>query len=298
MMTLARTDADDLRRSITWEACKAIGFKPKSWQEHFFSAVFRLPAGRFASLAAEFDNHIAQEGVSKAMRWLLPRFARQVSVQGAENIPSTGPLLIVSNHPGAFDGVVILAQMPRDDIKIIVSDVPFTRGMQAASGHMIYSTGVDMHERMNALRQSVRHLKNGGALMLFPTGVVDPDPSFMPGAEGALEGWSSSLEFFLRQAPETDLLPVIVSGVIAPKYLNNPLARRQKTTRSRQKAAEYLEIAQLMVLHTELGLSPRVSFGRPLKLADLQGEAGVMPEIIRQAGLLLEDHIITNSNDK
>jgi hypothetical protein len=298
MMALAHTNADELRRSITREACKAIGFKPKSWQEQLFSAIFRLPAGRFANLAAEFDNRIAQEGVSNAMRWLLPRFARQVTVQGAENIPATGPLMLVSNHPGAFDGVVILAQMPRDDIKIIVSDVPFTRGMQAASRHMIYSTGEDMHERMNALRQSVRHLRNDGALMLFPTGLVDPDPSFMPGAAQALEGWSDSLEFFLRQAPETQLLPVIVSGVIAPKYLNNPLARRQKTVRSRQKAAEYMEVAQLMVLHTELGLTPRVSFGKPLGLAGLQGEAGVMPEIIRQAGLLLEDHLNTNSYDK
>ncbi len=262
------TQVSELRQSITAEASKAIGFKPGSWQQKFFSGFFWLPAQRFARLTAEFDGHIENEGASAGFRWLLPRFASQVDVRGAENIPSDGPLLIVSNHPGAFDGVVILAQCQRDDLMVIVSDVPFTRGMKAASQHMIFSTGNNMQLRMNAVRQSIRHLQRGGTLMLFPTGLVDPDPSFMPGADQALNDWSQSLEFFIRKAPETRVLPAIVSGVIAPKYMNNYFARRQKTVRSRQKVAEYFEIVQLMVVQRDLGLSPRVSFGQPLALSD------------------------------
>jgi hypothetical protein len=285
---------DHLRRSITLEASRAIGFRPGSWQQRLFGAIFWLPAQRFAGLAAEFDRQIDKHGFSSAVRWLTPRFAQDVAVTGTERIPLDGPLLIVSNHPGAFDGLVIVAQIRRDDIKIIISDVPFTRGMEAASRHMIYSTGDDLQERMSAVRQSLRHLKAGGALMLFPTGLVDPDPSFMPGAEHALGEWSNSLEFFLRQAPQTRLIPVIVSGVIGKKYYDNWLARRQKTVRSRQKVAEYFEIAKLMVVQRNLDLSPRVTFGNPVTLAELttenQGAGEITEAIISRARLTFQEH--------
>jgi hypothetical protein len=288
------TQVLELRQSITLEASKAIGFKTGGWQQYLFSAFFRLPAQRFARLGASFDARIEIEGVTAGLRWLLPRFAKQVEARGVENIPPAGPLMVVSNHPGAFDGVVILAQFHRDDIKVIISDVPFTRGMRAATRHLIYSTGEDMQERMNAVRQSIRHLQSGGTLMLFPTGLVDPDPSFMPGTEQALDDWSQSLEYFIRKVPETRILPTIVSGVIAPKYMNNFFARRQKTVRRRQKVAEYFEIVQLMVIQRDLGLSPRVSFGQPLTIADLGDagdSAGMMSRINQSARELLADHI-------
>jgi hypothetical protein len=288
------TQVNELRRSITLEASKAIGFRPGGWQQKIFSALFWLPAQRFARLGAEFDAHVEKEGVTAGLRWLLPRFASRVEARGVENIPQQGPLLVVSNHPGAFDGVVILSQLQRDDIKVIVSDVPFTRGLKAASQYMIYSTGENMQERMNAVRQSIRCLQSGGTLMLFPTGLVDPDPAFMPGAELALNGWSQSLEFFIRKVPETRILPAIVSGVIAPKYMNNFFARRQKTVRSRQKVAEYFEIVQLMVIQRDLGLASRVSFGQPLTPADFgntRDSAKMMDRIIESTRELLVDHV-------
>ncbi|MBP1693711.1 MAG: hypothetical protein H6Q37_1594 [Chloroflexi bacterium] len=286
-----------LRQSITIEAGKAIGFKPDSWQQKLFGALFWLPAHRFASLCAEFDFQIEQNGVTQAMRWVLPRFASQVSVSGAENIPQGGPLLVVSNHPGAFDGVVILAQFKRDDIKFIVSDVPFLRGVPAAEPHMIYSDWGSIHGRMNAVRQSIRHLQGGGVLVIYPTGLVDPDPSFMTGAEQALEDWSHSLELFLRKAPNTQVLPTIVSGIIAPRFLNNFLARRQSTVRNRQKVAEYMEMVQLMVIQKNLNLTPRVSFGKPLMLADLGGidqPSEWLGRLIQSTRQLLVEHVAEN----
>lgn len=291
------TNQTSLRKSITAEASKAAGFHPGSWQDRLFTALFWIPAQRFGRLGAEFDQHIAQDGLTSAMRWLLPKFASTVTAAGTENIPQDGPVLVVSNHPGAFDGVVITAQFQRDDIKVIISDVPFTRGMIAASEHLIYSTGDNTQERMNAVRQSVRHLRNNGMLMVFPTGLVDPDPAFMPGAEEALNDWSPSLEFFLRQVPKTRLLPVIISGVIEPKYLNNFIARRQKTLRQQQKLAEYFEIAKIMVIQKDLGLTPRVSFGPPLSLAELNELPGetIMEKINQQARQLLALHLRASS---
>lgn len=294
-MTDQATKPVILRRSITHEASLAIGFRPGSWQEKVFSLFFWLPAQRFARLAAALDARIGEQGLSSALRWILPRFASQVTASGIENIPQEGPLLLVSNHPGAFDGVVILAQMPRDDVKLIASDVPFTRGLIAASQHMIYSTGEDMHARMSAVRQSIRHLQNNGVVMLFPTGLVDPDPSFMPGAVEALKDWSPSLAYMLHKAPETRVLPVIVSGVIAPRFMENPFARRQPTIRHQQKVAEYFEIVQLFILQRELGLYPRVSFGQPLDFTEgnqLDHPSKIMERITASASGLLQAHCV------
>ncbi len=295
MQTIA-TDQETLRKSITVEASKTAGIKPGSWQDRLFTTLFWLPAQRFSRLGTEFDHHIAQDGITAAFRWLLPKFASQVTVNGAENIPLDGPVLLVSNHPGAFDGVVILAQLHRDDIKVIVSDVPFTRGFQAAKQHLIFSTGDDTQERMSAVLQSLRHLRKGGVLMLFPTGLVDPDPACMPGAEQSFNDWSPSLEFFLSHAPDTRLIPVIVSGIIEPKYLNNFITRREKTVRSRQKLAEYFEIGKLMVVQKDLGLTPRISFGPPITFDELsEGPGGsIMDRIILSARQLLAQHIQVN----
>lgn len=268
----AHPSLSQFRRSITREASLAAGFQPGSWQEKLFSTLFFFPAHQFAKLGKSFDEDIARCGLGFAAEQIIANFVTQVKVQGAENIPQDGPLIIASNHPGAFDGLVIIAQIKRDDLKLIVSDVPITRNFRETSRHLIYSTGVDHQERMTAVRQSLRHLGQGGSLLLFPTGLVDPDPAFMSGADQALKDWSPSLEYFMRKIPGASLLPVIVSGVLAPEYLDHWLARRQKSVRAQQKVAEYLEVAHMIMFSKKLKLVPCITFGVPLSTQDLIGE--------------------------
>jgi len=85
--------------------------------------VFWLPAQLFARLADGVEQNIDQFGLAEAARRLLPRFVDDVKVTGVERIPQHGPLLVASNHPGAYDSVAILANLPRPDLKVVVSDV-------------------------------------------------------------------------------------------------------------------------------------------------------------------------------
>ena len=39
----------------------------------------------------------------------------------------------------------------------------------------------------------------GGALLVYATGVVDPDPALLAGARESLQDWSDSLPLFLRR---------------------------------------------------------------------------------------------------
>ncbi len=57
---------------------------------------------------------------------------------------------------------------------------------------------------MAAARSGIRHLQNGGALLLFGTGLIDPDPAVYPGAEKEIENWSPSIDLFLRHVPECE----------------------------------------------------------------------------------------------
>ena len=145
-----------------------------------------------------------------------------VSARGLEQIPADGPLLIVSNHPGAYDSAVLCSCIPRPDLKIIVSDVPFYRAFPNISRQMIF-VPADPPGRMLALRSAVEHLQDGGAILQFGTGKIDPDPEVQPGAESALADWLPSIELMLRKAPLTKLVLAIASGVVQRRFVDHPL---------------------------------------------------------------------------
>jgi hypothetical protein len=267
--------AAELRRTLSTDILEAVG----------------LPAHLFARLAAEFDHHVAQSGLMEAVRWVLPRFVEGVHALGTENIPTTGPLVIASNHPGAYDGLVIASCLPRDDLKIMVTDRPFLRGLHAASPHLIY-TPRDTEGRMGVVRQAVHHLREGGSLLIFAHGNVEPDPALVPGAEEALEGWSPSVPLFLRRVPGASLVVTIVSGVLAPSALQHPLARLREGWQARQLLAEVLQVSQQMLLRRRFGLAPTVRFAAPLMAGDVEEvpyARAALAAIVARARELLAD---------
>lgn len=77
------------------------------------------------------------------------------------------PGLIISNHPGYFDMPLVLSNINRDDLKIIVAEnfyPSLTRRFGADK--FIKST-------RELVRKSSAHIKNGGAILIFPTGGAD-----------------------------------------------------------------------------------------------------------------------------
>jgi hypothetical protein len=147
---------------------------------------------------------------------------------------------------------------------------------------------------MTALRNMIRHLQAGGAVLIFATGFVDPDPAILPGAKEKLEDWSPSLELALKHVPAARILPTIVSGVLSPASMRSPLLRVQKEAWQQRKLAEFLQVIQQLVFHRDYGLTPRISFGEPLTAEELTGRdpaSEVMPAIVSQAKDLLLRHL-------
>lgn len=284
------------REKIVGEICYALGLRRDGLARRLLAPAFRGPAGRFGRIAARADLEAERSGISGAARRILPDLSLAPAARGTENIPVDGPLLLVSNHPGAYDSVAILSCVPRRDIKVFISDGGFTRAFSAARGYFIYVPKV-VARRTAALRESIGHLRAGGALLIFAHGEVEPDPELGPGAYEALGDWSRSIGIMLRRVPETRLQLAIASGILMPKFLRHPLVRIRKTAARRQKLAEVLQMSQQMLFPRSVRTDVHISFAEPVQASALPG-GDPMAAVIGMARRLLADHLAAFGGDR
>ena len=244
-------------------------------------------------MVVELDQNIYLEGCNKAAIKFMAHFITDVDVRGAENIPKHGPLLLMSNHPAAYDVIILAASIQRDDLKILGSDVQFFKQLPNIA-NVIIPVPYHIPSRLQTVRASINHLKNGGALLIFPRGNVEPDPAVSPGAEDSLNGWSASLELFLRKVPQTISVIAIASGILSKGWFKNPLIKLWKKYEQRQKVAEIFQIATQLITGRKISSVPLVTYSAPLTLADLGGEdapdGSLLTGLINQASDLLENH--------
>jgi hypothetical protein len=278
-----------IRNRIIDEVFFALGLGRSSGWRRALGPLFYLPANHLSRIGAILEEEAPRSGLSGASQRALPELSLNVTTHGVERVPREGPVLIVCNHPGAYDSVVVTASIPRRDLKLVVSDVGFTHALQACSHDFIF-VSTDPTERMGALRECITHLRHGGALLIFANGEVEPDPAIMPGAEKTIAGWSPSIEIMLRKAPDCWLQLVIASGMLLPKFVHSPLTRIRRMPFHRQKMGELLQILQQMVFPHSIQLHPRASFAQPVCARELPPD-GIMEDVIRRARQLLEEHV-------
>lgn len=279
-----------LSEALIYELTKALALSQTGFGKKIIRMLLAKPARMFAELGAGLDRKVAEGGVAAAARWALPRFVKSQSVRGVELLPPEGPLVIAANHPAAVDSLVISAQVERPDYKIIIGDIPFFENMPHVSRYAFYApVKEDIHGRMKVIRDSIRHLQGGGALLIFPRGGIEADPEFMPNPDGEFDLWSHSLEIFLKHVPQTKILVTIVSGVISKRIMNHPVTRLRKARGDRQRLAfVYQFLRQTMTGRELFGLTPRVTFG---EVVEGSTNAHVLAEVGAAARRTLEKHM-------
>ncbi len=283
-------DVATLTQLIDNEVIRAMGLPDESWLGQRLHGFLARATRHFSELFAEVDRIIAEQGVSAGARWLLSNLVRDFESRGAENIPRTGPLIIASNHPGTVDSVTLAATARRSDLKIIAGPIPFLQNLPNVSRHLIFTPRHDAQARMLVVRESIRHLRQGGALLLFARAGIDPDPAFMPEAEEELSRWSRSLEVFLHSVPQTQVIVSIVSGVLAPTYMRHPITWLRHSRPDKQRLAMMIQIIQQM-LGKKLDLVPRVSFGELLDHQGLADSDQPRQVIVQSAKRLMQSHL-------
>ena len=280
-----------LKQLITDEIFKALHFPEVGLVRKTFAPFFSKAAERFAELGAGFDLQVARHGFTAAARWVLPRFVSALEVHGDQNIPDSGPLLIASNHPGTYDSLVISANVTRPDFKIVAGAIPFLQHLPNISQHMIYTPSFDPHGRMNVVREAIRHLKEGGCLLIFARGTLEPDPAVMPNAKDELKHWSRSLEIFLKHVPQSRILVSIVSGVLAARSVHHPITWLCKERVDRQRLAMFIQVIQQMLFGNKFSLTPRLTFDDITGNIGVRDKGDIFPKIVEAAQRLLALHL-------
>ena len=242
----------------------------------------RFPAERLARQVATYDEVVGESGLAAGGAWALELMARSVEVEGRENVPSHGPVLLTSNHPGLADCLALFATIAREDLRVVAGENPLLDALPNTSRQLI-SVSEASSGRLGIVRTAARHLKRDGALLTFPGGRIEPDPAVLPGARDALERWSESLDLFARLVPDLKVVPAVVSGVLSPLALRNPLILVRRHRRDREWLAATLQ----MLTPALRNVTTRVVFGRPMRAGDVP-DGSVREAVLDETRRLIE----------
>lgn len=240
--------------------------------------VLRLPARRFAERILAYDTLVGAAGLRVAGAWALQKTVRRLEVQGQEHIPHQGALLFVANHPGLYDALALFASLPRDDLRIVAAKRPFLQALPHTTRYLL-DVQQASSSQLKLVRQASRHLHQQGALLLFPGGKIEPDPSLLPNSAAALDAWSDSMDLFVRLMPDLTIVPTVVSGVLSPAALRHPLTRIRRHEEDRRWLGATLQFIR------PADVTVRVSYGKPIAVRDLPAAQAAAPSQVVLAAM-------------
>ncbi|MCI5095065.1 MAG: lysophospholipid acyltransferase family protein [Rhodobacteraceae bacterium] len=186
----AKTDTGEVydRRTLTYansfdDAWTGFAIRAIEWFTGKLS-ILRM-VNRFERQNAQYRGQKFWKGALDVMGidLLTPR-------EQLENIPKDGPVVVVANHPhGMVDGMILaeLIGRVREDYRILTRSV-LTGLDEAATSFMIpvpFPHDPEAQRKMVEMRaKAMAHLKEGGVVALFPSGVVmSSDTWFGPAIE-------------------------------------------------------------------------------------------------------------------
>jgi hypothetical protein len=288
------TETNLLSRSLVAEIAGSIGFRNSPLVQEMVWILCRPVTDRLARIGVQFDRDVFQDGFSAAMGNALKIFIKKVTARGQEYIPSSGALLVLSNHPGTYDSLIISSALGRDDLCIISGDIPFLKKLPQAHKHFFFISEKDQNVRTVAARQAIRHLRAGGAVLLYGFGHIDPDPAVYDDAPSIIEKWSPSIELFLKLVPETRVITTITSGVVSPKWRRSLLYHLRRDPVDRRRLVEFGQVMTQLLFPGTFRQSPFISFSAPVTTTMLVKESDskrLLQAVIARGKILMRDHL-------
>jgi hypothetical protein len=256
---LTDINLDDLVNSIGWQDSPRIA--------KLLRTLSRPAARKFARQMQEFDSQTGETNLAIASKIMLEKFVKDVLIVGLDHIPSQGPMLALSNHPGMTDTLCLFAALNRADLRSIALDRPFLQSLPNVSRQLFFISD-EPAERLSAVRKTAAHLRGGGALLTFPAGRIEPDPRVYPGAVESLNTWTDSAGVFLRFASETRILPMLVSNVLWKKVVSNPITKLKKDREDREKLGAAFQLLAQVIFNLRPTIVT-VQVGEPVGLAEI-----------------------------
>lgn len=160
----------------------------------------------FVDFAEEFPHLRGIEFVEQVLDYFS--FSYTVSDRERENIPPSGKVMIIANHPiGSLDGLALLKLVHeiRSDVRIVANDLLMSlEPLRRLLLPVRVLTGASSREHIQRIHRS---LEEGEAVIMFPSGEVS-----RLGLSGIRDGmWYQG---FLRMAQraKAPILPIHISG--------------------------------------------------------------------------------------
>ncbi len=137
-----------------------------------------LRSTKLTTLNKEYDSRKDLNGID-FINSVLEGFEIDFEIpeKDLKRIPKTGPFITIANHPlGGIDGMILLKILleKRSDFKVIANFLlyrldplrPYIMPVNPFEDHK------DAKSSLGGIKQSIAHLKEGGALGIFPAGEV------------------------------------------------------------------------------------------------------------------------------
>jgi len=127
--------------------------------------------------------------------------------------PKTGPLIIVANHPyGLLDPCLLAsyAGAQRRDLKVMTNSMLSAMPELHSHGILVNPFGGNAAAKSNigGMKMALKHLRAGGALLIFPSGEVS---AYRPGKGIEEAPWTNHVGALVRRTQAT-VLPVYFPG--------------------------------------------------------------------------------------
>ncbi|WP_080414446.1 lysophospholipid acyltransferase family protein [Burkholderia ubonensis] len=199
--------------------------------------------------------------------------------------PTQGPLVVVANHPyGVLDGVTLcwLVERLRPDFRLLASSV-LTQAPELQPWLMPVDLSIRESARatnVNTRRKALDHVRGGGALIVFPAGLISTSPD-RAGRQRAVDPqWGSYTAQLVRRTGAT-VLPVYFHG---------------QNSRLFQIASHIDRTLKLALIFREvrarIGSSVTASIGAPVPIeqfASAPSDRALIEELRRRTYALAED---------
>jgi len=267
----------------------ALGFQDHPTLIRLTQSLFYGVARKFAKQMIDFDSLAGAHGLAEAARLTERLYVREVRVFGADHLPDSA-FLALSNHPGMTDTLALFAALKRDDLKIIALDRPFLLSLPNISKQLFYVTD-NPADRVALVRHVSAHLRNGGSILTFPAGHNEPDPDVYDGAVDSLQSWTDSVGVFLRIAPQTPILPIVVRHVVWKRMAHSPIIRIKHTRDERDLLVVALQLLAMVMFNIK-PVSVIVQIGKPITV---KGLGTTETQVIHQAVLAEMKRLIENA---
>ena len=167
-------------------------------------------------------------------------------------IPKKGPLMVIANHPfGIIDGLILcsIVSKQRDDFKIMTHEtLKFLPQLEKYILPVDFS-GTDQKTvkyNLKTASNAKKHLKDGGVLIIFPSGSVSVAKSLR--SEAHDDDWKTFPAKLAHQT-ESGILPIYFDGkngllfhIFASKLKSSTLKYSSYIHETRKKIGENIDI--------------------------------------------------------